>query len=109
MRSVSAILTDLIGFTEEVIAKRPSGSLAGIDRFAALAAEVREADAKPSIGERATSAAIVIVTALEEFKGSERDMQSPWLMVVGATLPLLRAGAWLALKNEKEAAGESRR
>ena len=69
MRPLSEILVDLIGFAEEVIT-RPAMHHYGfaIDtRFAALAAEVRHADARPAEGVRTTRAAVVMVTVLEQF------------------------------------------
>jgi hypothetical protein len=105
MRQISEILTDLIGFAEETIT-RPTRSygFAVDERFVELAAEVRHADSLPAEGIRTTRMALIMVIAIEEFYGGERIATSQLLMLAGATLPLLRAEAWVAARNEKEAA-----
>lgn len=104
MRPLSETLIDLIGFAEGVVirpARGPDAAMAEI--FAGLSAEVRQADARPAEAIRTTSAALIMVTALAEFFATARAEASPWLMVAGATLPLLRSDAWRARQNEREA------
>ena len=102
MRALSNVLNDLIGFAESAVT-RPNSDHGYTEQFAALAAEVRYADALPAENIRTTRAAMVIVIAIEEFWRGGREPGSRWLMLVGATLPMLRAEAWIAINNEKEA------
>lgn len=108
MRPLSATLNDLIGFAEKTVT-RPSMFAGTLDaQFAALAAEVRQADARPAEHVRTTRAALVMVNVLEGFFEGDRDpdaahVKNPWLMLAGATLPLLRVDAWRAFNNEKRA------
>lgn len=111
MRPLSSTLNDLIGFAEETVTK-PNRYVAGptLDsRFAGIADEVRAAAARPAENIRTTRAAVMMVNALEGFyeAGNEPDgsahTQNPWLMLAGATLPLLRVDAWRAFNNEKQA------
>lgn len=102
MRALSAVLTELIVFADSVVT-RPQSHHGNSEQFAALASEVRHAAALPAESVRTTQAAMVIVIAIEEFRQSGEEPGSRWLMLVGATLPLLRSEAWLALNNEKEA------
>lgn len=108
MNPVSETLTLLIGFAEEIVT-RPMTSYAGgfgiAERFALLARDVRHADARPAEGARVTNAAMIMVIALERYFEGDREKTSPWLMVAGTTLPLLRAEAWVAHRQEKEARG----
>lgn len=111
MKPLSETLTDLIGFAEETVTKpnRYSGSTLTA-RFADLAAEVRQADARPAENIRTTRAALIMVMALEEFYDANNEcgptpLKNPWLMLAGTTLPLLRVDAWRALNNEKQARG----
>jgi hypothetical protein len=102
MRALSATLYDLIGFAQSVVTQ-PRMEHGYADLFWTLASEVRRHDALPAEGIRTTRAAMVVVIAIEEFKNSGEEPGSRWLMLVGATLPLLRSEAWLAMNNEKEA------
>ncbi|MBR1150124.1 hypothetical protein JQ575_05620 [Bradyrhizobium sp. JYMT SZCCT0428] len=111
MRPLSQTLNDLIGFAEETVTRpnRYSGHALGA-RFGELAAEIRGADARPAEAVRTTRAAMVMVYALEGFYAGEpeagsRSLESPWLMLAGAALPLLRVEAWIAFNNEKAARG----
>ncbi|TYL80158.1 hypothetical protein [Bradyrhizobium cytisi] len=110
MRPLSQTLTELIGFTEEMLTKpaRHHG-LAAETRFPLLAQEIRDADKRPSEGIRATSSGIAIVACPEAYFAGEMDPTSRWLAAIGGLLPLLRGEAWQALRNEKEAAGEGYR
>jgi hypothetical protein len=102
MRALSEALTDLIALAEHVVTRpRSAEPIASIERLSLLAGEVRKADALPAEGERTTRAAVVMVIALEEFCGGGRPAGSPWLMLAGTTLPLLRTEAWLAMRNER--------
>lgn len=101
MRTLSATLCDLVVLAEEVTA-RPLLDHRLVDaRFSALAAEVRAAEARPAEGVRATAAALVMITAINEFRFAARDGAPMWLMLVGATLPLLRRDAFAAFEDEK--------
>jgi hypothetical protein len=107
MRPLSETLGDLIVLAEQTVTK-PSRYLrpADVEAFAAIAVEVREAEARPAEDVRTTRAAVMMVNAIEEFlasgQGSE-NLSNPWLMLAGATLPLLRVDAWRAFNNEKQA------
>ncbi|WP_025036112.1 hypothetical protein [Bradyrhizobium sp. DOA9] len=110
MRPLSQTLTQLIGFTEEVLT-RPARhhGLAADTRFAVLAQEVRAASSRPAEGIRCTHAAAAIVECCEAFFGGEMDPGSRWLAALGALLPILRTEAWQALRNERDGAGEGYR
>ncbi|MBR0855641.1 hypothetical protein [Bradyrhizobium liaoningense] len=107
MRPLSQALTELIGFTEELLTKpaRHHG-MATDTRFAVLAQEIRDADRRPAEGIRAMGSGIAIVACIEAFFAGEMDPGSRWLAAIGALLPILRSEAWQALRTEKEAAGE---
>jgi hypothetical protein len=102
MKPMSSTLSNLIVMAEEIITRPNSDRPFAGDNFASLAAEVRHADARPADDVRITNAAMVMVIAIEAFRAGERDAQSPWLMVVGATLPLLRGDGFRAFRNERE-------
>jgi hypothetical protein len=102
MRPLSQILCDLVVFAEEVVARPLLDSRFVGDRFTALDGEVRVADRRPAEGVRATSAAIIMVTAINEFRHASRDRAPGWLMLVGTALPLLRQEAFDAFSDEKE-------
>ncbi len=107
MRPLSQTLTDLITYSSNVIT-RSGMTLAGEgggDLFANLAAEVRHAEARPAEGIRTTRAAVVMINALEGFRETGGERGSPWLMLAGTTLPMLRVEAWIAFNNEKAARG----
>jgi hypothetical protein len=109
-RSLSEILTDLIGVAEDVITRPGRYHGYRLDtRFTDLAAAIRNADARPAEGIRTTRAALVMVIALEEFFASDREPTSHFLSLAGHTLPWLRAEAWTAMHNEKELVTERRR
>lgn len=109
MNTLSQTLNDLIGFAEEVIT-RPSRYFPGPAleaRFAHIAEAIRHADALPAEGIRTTRAAMTMVIVLEEFFAGDREPTSQLLGIAGAALPWLRTDAWRALRNEKEARGQS--
>jgi hypothetical protein len=108
MRRLSETLIDLIGFAEETIT-RPAKHYGFVvdERFTAVSAEVRHADALPAEGIRTTRAAMIMILALEEFFSGGREATSQWLGMAGNALPLLRAEAWRADRNEREARSAS--
>lgn len=111
MRPLSATLNDLTGIAEQTVTK-PSRYLsdAGKEVFAGIVAEVRAAEARPAEDVRTTSAALMMVLALEEFYAAgaaSENLSNPWLMIAGSLLPLLRVDAWRAFNNEKQARGQS--
>ncbi|BAL75975.1 hypothetical protein [Bradyrhizobium cosmicum] len=110
MRPLSQTLTELIGFTEELLTKpaRHHG-LAADTRFALLAQEIRDADKRPAEGIRCTSSGVAIVACTESYFAGELDPTSRWLGAIGGLLPLLRGEAWQAMRNEKDASGEAYR
>lgn len=104
MRPLSEILTDLVGFAETTIT-RPSKHYGFMvdERYMGVSQEIRHAAARPAEGIRTTTAAMIMIDALDEFFAGEREATSPWLMLAGTALPLLRAAAWRAKRNEQEA------
>lgn len=100
MRPISESLKILIATAEDLI-RRPQLPSALPVAFAELAAEIRRVDAQPAEAERVTAAAMVMVIAMEKFFAGPHENTSPWLMLVGATLPLLRTDAWLAFNIER--------
>lgn len=105
MRSWSATLSSLIVMVEEIITRPNSDRPFSGEAFATLSVDVRRADARPAEDIRATRAAVVTVTAIEAFRAGDRAATSPWLMVVGAMLPLLRDEAFVALRSEQQIKG----
>lgn len=105
MKPLSSTLSNLIVLVEEIITRPNSDRPFVRGDFSTLAAEVRNADARPSEDVRATNAAMVAVIAIEAFRAGERDATSPWLMVIGATLPLLRGDGFRAFRIEREQRG----
>ena len=105
MRSLSQTLTDLITVANDTITRRGVHTMFG-SHFALLADEVRKAEARPCENVRTTRAAMIMVFALEGFAEGPQDAGSPWLMLAGATLPMLRVDAWLAVNQEKGARDE---
>jgi hypothetical protein len=106
MRPLSQTLTDLITVANDTVTRRGMQNVIG-GHFALLADEIRQAEARPAENIRTTRAAMIMVFALEEFADGPHDAGSPWLMLAGTTLPLLRVDAWRALQNEKQARGQS--
>jgi hypothetical protein len=104
MRLLSQVLTDLIGYAENLMTRPRYAQPRGTD-FGLIAAEIRHAETLPAEGQRTTRAAIVMVTAIEAYRANEGEAASPWLMIAGAALPLLRTEAWLAFNQEKEGRG----
>ena len=104
MREISKTLGALIDIANQVVTRHGltlGGNIVS-GHFAEIAAEVRAADARPCEGIRRTNAAFAMVIALESYRDSDReDFGSPWLMIAGALLPILRADAWRALNDEK--------
>jgi hypothetical protein len=107
VKRLSETLNALIGVAEEMMRKPVAQAIAYLPpAYAAIGAEVRRVHALPADGPRATRAGIVMCEALEAFDATGADR---WQMLVGATLPLLRSEAWLAFRNERAQAEESRR
>lgn len=104
MRPLSQTLTDLITVASDVVTRRGTQLVAG-SHFALLASEVRQAEVRPAEDVRTTRAAVIMVLALEEFAAGPMDTGSPWLMLAGNVLPLLRVDAWRAMNQEKAARG----
>lgn len=102
MKPLSQTLSSLVVLTEELLARPLLDPRSVAGRFAAIAADVRAAEARPAEGIRTTSAALVTVTAIEEYRHAASDRASMWLMLIGATLPLLRAAAFDALNEERQ-------
>lgn len=105
-KPLSGILSSLIVLSEEVVT-RPQSALQSPHvqgRVANLGVEVREADQRIYEGEPTTAAAVVMVTALEQFLTHRgQDLGAHWLSVAGVMLPLLRAETFKAISNEREA------
>jgi hypothetical protein len=102
MRPLSELLTVLIATSEDII-RRPRAVPTQLPQsFHELAHEIRQHDKQSVEGKRCTSAAIIMLLAIEEFMAGPHDT-TPWHMMVGATLPLLRVDAWNAMNAEREA------
>src|SRR5690242_9577940 len=98
MRELSAQLTALIAIAEDVLRR----DRLPLVPFADLAAEIRHAHALPADGVRCTNAAIAVLAALDGLMAApDGKSPMPWVMLVGAALPLLRAEAYQALCNER--------
>lgn len=109
IRPLSQTLTALIAIAESLVTRSRYSSLMASDQFVVVASEVYEADKRPAEGQRTTNAAMVMVIAIQAFRATEEEPGSPWLMLIGATLPLLRTDAWLAFNQEKAPQQETRR
>ena len=107
MRPLSEALNVLVATAQDVINKPQLAPSRLPEAFAALAAEIRQADARPAEGVRCTRAAIMMLSAIEGFYESRDSshLQNPWLMLAGSLLPLLRVDAWAAFNSEKQARG----
>ena len=107
MKPLSQILSNLIVLAEEVITRPNIDRFAFGERLADLAQAVRHAAARPAEDIRTTSAALVMITALEEYRYAHPGIDtSRWLMLAGCALPLLRADAFTAFVNEREQKGD---
>ena len=82
-----------------------TGADAGEHKVLPVEVVTSPADARPAEGIRTTRAAVIMVIAIEEFCAGDREPTSQWLGLAGTTLPLLRAEAWRARRNEQEARG----
>ena len=102
MRPISETLKILIATVEDVVRLPQKAQSLRQSAFPELAAEIRRLDRLPAEGVRTTAAAVVMVTCLEQLADGLNEKGSPWLMLAGAALPLLRAEAWSALNNERE-------
>ncbi len=104
MRTLSDTLNELIVLAEEAIT-RPQALRTPhfMQRVGRVAQEVRRADAQPAEGVRTTNAAMIAVIAMEA--GGADPAPTPWRMIIGASLDLLRADAYQQLVNQREAQG----
>jgi hypothetical protein len=118
MKPLSHHLTDLIAIIEDVIRSGRFGA-SGV-KVAAIAAEIRREHRLPAEGIRCTYTAVAVLELIEGLNATNGEafarrattlstpvslLATPWLMLIGAALPLLRAEAYQALLNEKEARG----
>lgn len=104
MRQLSEILQELIEIACTAIARASLAVVAADarnERFSLIAHEMRAHDGRPAEGVRCTSAGMATVIALEAWNAGGRHADSPWLMVAGALLPVLRAEAWAAFTDER--------
>lgn len=104
-KPISGILSNLMVIAEEVIMK-PAVARHSQEfrrRLSDLAGDVREADGRLQEGGPVTSSAMVMVTVLERYMVDDDHLASMWLVLAGATLPLLRAETYTSFKNEREA------
>lgn len=102
MRSLHECLTTLIAEVDVVIRMPQHIPLGITPALAQLAAEIRDWDRRPAEGIRCTRAAMVMLHALEGYLETGGERGNPWLMLAGATLPLLRVDAWNAMNAERE-------
>jgi hypothetical protein len=103
MKRLSQYLTDLIILIEDIV-RQPATPMPA--SFAALATEIRRAHALPAEGIRCThsaAAATELIEGLYYVSRADAQTRAPWLMLIGAALPLLRAEAYQAFCNEREA------
>lgn len=106
MRPISETLKILIATAEDLVLRPSKGPALMQTTFPEIAAEIRRLDLQPAEGVRTTASAMVMIISLEQFAtGASHDRGSPWLMLAGATLPILRAEAYVAMINEREARG----
>lgn len=102
-RPLYTTLSNLLVLTEEVVT-RPQWPRANRTAFRLrlddIASEVRSADSRPAEDERVTQAAMVTIICLEQIRDLDAG-STPWLMTVGAMLPLLREDAFTALEQER--------
>lgn len=101
MKPLSQTLSNLIVLAEELLTRPNTDRVAYGAKLAPIAEEVRHADARPAESIRTTRAAMVMITAIEEYRAGG-EMALHWLMLAGATLPLLRHEAFTAFRNERE-------
>lgn len=107
--SVSGILSNLIVLAEEFVTKPQAalGSSRLAENLAAIGEDVRAADDGMQEGGPTTSSGVVMVTALEQYLLMPEPLRGMWLIIAGATLPLLRAETFKALANERTARASS--
>ncbi|WP_316228349.1 MULTISPECIES: hypothetical protein [unclassified Bradyrhizobium] len=107
MKPLSQHMTDLIAIAEDIV--RPPEPMV-LPKFDAVAAEIRRIDALPAEDERCTHCAMAMIDLIEglRFAAQRRSQpgisRTPWLMLIGAALPLLRAEAYRQFVAEKELA-----
>jgi hypothetical protein len=104
MRSTHDSLMILLATAEDIV-RRGQWPAVLPPVFFELAADIRRIDAQPAEAERVTAAAVMMIIAIEKFFAGPHEKSSPWLMLAGTILPLLRIEAWLAMNIEREARG----
>lgn len=108
MKPLSQTLSNLVVLAEELTTRPLINPLLLRDRCLTIGSEVRAADARPAESVRTTSAAMMMVMAIHEYRHAAADRAPMWLMLIGATLPLLRQAAFDAFAEENEQRMESR-
>jgi hypothetical protein len=101
-KSLYTTLSNLVVLAEEVITRPRFDRITFGGRLSDLAVEVRSADARPAEDVRTTQVAMVMIICLEEIRDRNEDAAMHWRMLAGASLPMLRGDAWLAMKQERE-------
>ncbi len=102
MKPLSQTLANLIVLAEEAVTRPNFDRFAFGERLLDLAQAVRHAAERPAENIRTTSAALVMITALEEIRFAHPGIDtSRWLMLAGVALPLLRSDAFAAFANER--------
>jgi len=100
-RPIYTTLSNLIVLAEETVTRPQFDRFAFHQRVVDLASEVRSADARPAENDRVTQAAMVMIICLEQIRNLDIPFARPWVMLAGATLPLLREDAFTALEQER--------
>jgi len=108
MRALSAVLNDVIALGEMVVAKPLAMvSPARADSHTALSEEMQRHDSAPAEFVRSTRGGIALLSAVEEhwcaLGARDERAAAMWLMLAGATLPIVRHELGITIKNEREA------
>ncbi|XUM21029.1 hypothetical protein ACRAVF_34000 (plasmid) [Bradyrhizobium oligotrophicum S58] len=102
MKPLSKHMQDLIGIAEATLrSPRPLG-----EPEALTLAEIRRIDHLPAETVRHTHAPLAMIAALEGLQQTDGQAPdaTPWLMLMAAALPLLKAEAYRQFIAEREAA-----
>jgi hypothetical protein len=105
MKYLSQLLTELIVIVEGIV-RAPTMSIPRT--FDGLAAEIRHAHGLPAEGIRCTHSAAAVLELIEGLRTDLGIDEAPWLMLIGAALPLLRTEAYQQMLNEREARHDHR-
>lgn len=100
MRALSATLSSLVVIAEKLICQPNTHDLRG---YGDLRADVVRAHQRPAESVRTTSAAMVMVIAIDAYRAAPSGAGTPWMMLVASTMPLLRADLFQEFCNEREA------